>query len=36
MIDVADQVVFIPGWQDSEGARLEEQYCRYVDKEVEY
>ena len=35
MIDVADQVVFLPGWQDSDGARLEEQYCRYIEKEVE-
>ena len=34
MIDIADQVVFLTGWQDSEGAQLEEQYCRYVGKTI--
>lgn len=32
MIDIADVVMFLPGWQDSEGAKLEKQYCRYVGK----
>ena len=32
MIDIADEVRFLPGWQDSEGANLENLYCRYVGK----
>ncbi len=36
MIDIADKVLLLPGWQDSEGARLEEQYCRYIGREVIY
>lgn len=34
MIDIADEVYLLPGWQDSEGARLEEHYCRYIGKFV--
>ena len=34
MIDIADVVVFLPGWQDSEGANLEYAYCIYVGKEA--
>lgn len=32
MIDIADVVMFLPGWQDSEGAKVENLYCRYVGK----
>lgn len=40
MIDVADVVLFLPGWKDSEGACLEWAYCnktrtpKYVSIEV--
>lgn len=32
MIDAADAVVFLPDWANSEGARLEAEYCRYTEK----
>lgn len=32
MIDSADAVLFLPGWQGSRGATLENHYCRYIDK----
>lgn len=32
MIDSADAVLFLPGWDESEGARLEQMYCHYTDK----
>jgi hypothetical protein len=32
MIDVADVVLFLPGWEDSLGARLERNYCTYTNK----
>ena len=35
MIDIADEVVFLPGWQDSEGAMLETDYCLYINKPTE-
>lgn len=32
MIDSADVVAFLPGYETSVGARLELQYCFYTDK----
>lgn len=32
MIDVADAVVFLTGWAQSKGARLEKAYCDYIGK----
>ena len=34
MIDCADAVCFLPGWQDSKGANLEMEYCKYTGKLV--
>lgn len=34
MIDTADAVAFLPDWRDSEGAKLEWQYCRYIGKKI--
>lgn len=34
MIGKADLVVFLPGWEQSRGASLEMQYCRYQRKPV--
>lgn len=31
-IDAADAVLFLPGWDESRGARLEHQYCLYTNK----
>lgn len=33
-ITAADVVWFLPGWQNSEGARLERAYCDYIGKAV--
>lgn len=32
MIDVADEVWFLPRWAESEGAAIEWRYCRYAGK----
>ncbi len=32
MIDTADAAIFLPGWENSVGARLERDYCFYTDK----
>jgi len=34
MIDCADAVVFLPDWEQSKGAMLEFQYCKYIGKEI--
>lgn len=34
MIDVADIVYFLDDWKDSEGAKLEFDYCYYTGKEI--
>lgn len=33
-IDSADAVLFLPGWDRSEGALLEHEYCKYIDKPI--
>lgn len=32
MIDVADAVLFLPGWRESPGALTENTYCTYTGK----
>lgn len=34
MIDSADIVALLPGWETSPGALLEVDYCRYISKPV--
>lgn len=31
-IDIADAVLFLPGWEHSAGALLESDYCDYINK----
>lgn len=35
-IDAVDVVLFLPGWQDSTGARMEKAYCDYIGKPVAF
>ena len=32
MIDICDFAYFLPGWEDSPGAQLELNYCKYIGK----
>lgn len=34
MIDTADVIAFLPGYETSPGAQVELQYCFYIDKDV--
>jgi len=36
MIDVADAVLFLPGCENSEGAKLEHHFCEYIAKPIVY
>lgn len=36
MIDTADIVAFLPDWEESRGAKLEWQFCQYVEKQTMY
>ena len=36
MIDTADVVAFLPGYETSPGAQLELQYCCYIDKNIRH
>lgn len=36
MIDTADAVLFLPGWGESPGALVENNYCTYTRKPVAY
>ena len=36
MIDCADAVAFLPDWNESKGAQLENAYCQYIGKQTHY
>lgn len=36
MIDSADGIYLLPGWEDSPGAQIEKAYAEYIGKFVEY
>ena len=33
MLDCADMVLFLPDWEESQGAKLENAYCRKIQKD---
>jgi len=36
MIDIADEVAFLPNWKESKGAKMEHLYARLKGKEIYY
>lgn len=34
MIDAADVVYFLPGWENSKGSVMERAYCEYIGRET--
>ena len=36
MINTADTVAMLPGWEESEGAKTEKQYAEYMGKRIVY
>lgn len=36
MLDAADAIYILPGWEDSRGTRMERHYARYQGKRVLY
>lgn len=36
MVDIADEVVFLPDWQESQGANLEMALCQYIKKPIAF
>ena len=36
MVDIADEVVFLPDWQESQGAKLEMALCQYIKKRIAF
>lgn len=36
MVEIADEVVFLPDWQESQGAKLEMNFCKYIKKRIAF
>ena len=36
MVDIADEVIFLPDWQESQGANLEMALCQYIKKPIAF
>lgn len=36
MIDIADEVAFLPNWKDSKGAKMEMEYAKKANKKIMY
>lgn len=36
MVEIADEVVFLPDWQESQGAKLEMDFCKYIKKRIAF